>query len=523
LGIDFIPIEMSNPYSLRSKLDNWKETFKNHPNKDWLINLIAEGLRITEGVPPHLLKPIQCQNYKSLELDYQEAQKGIFQEAKIGRTVPVNHIPFRINAIGLVPKKDTKEMRRITDLSRPIGNSINELIPDHPFKFQNIKDAFKIIQRNWWMISLDLRTAYRWIPIHPDDWDIQSFLFEGKYYQDRFLSFGLKIAPFVFQKITSSIQDILTQMGLLVITYLDEFLIIAPDYQTCLKQTRIAIQLLQNLGFVLNHKKALLPTQIIPFLGFILNSIKMEVSIDKERIQKLKTTLNSIINKEPLLIHNMKSIVGKLQFAAQVVFGGRTFLRRCHSSIALQTRLFKTTYHKMFLSKPLIQDALWWYRYIEIWNGKAISMNFPFLTTYFATDASNQIAAGVLGLQGIYYVFQTKEIPIHKAIKELLAVYLSVDYWKNRLTGHEIEILSDNEILVICSWINSATAINSMAMIILRNLFWILAINQIRISNQYIPPKINYLADAIIRRLWELLPPHMEIIKLSHLPSFKND
>jgi len=100
--------------------------------------------------------------------------------------VPVNYILFRVNAISLAFKKDTKEIWRITDLLHPIGNLINKLIPDHPFEFPNIKDAFKIIRRNWWMISLNLQTAYRWVLIYPDHWDIQSFLFEGKYYQDRF-------------------------------------------------------------------------------------------------------------------------------------------------------------------------------------------------------------------------------------------------------------------------------------------------------------------------------------------------
>ena len=63
----------------------------------------------------------------------------------------------------------------------------------------------------------------------------------------------------------------------------------ADNFGQCTKTVIDTISLLDKVGFVIHPEKSvLLPTQIITFLGFVLNSILMQVSLTPERAQKLK-------------------------------------------------------------------------------------------------------------------------------------------------------------------------------------------------------------------------------------------
>lgn len=67
--------------------------------------------------------------------------------------------------------------------------------------------------------------------------------------------------------------------------YPDNMLIIAQSRQTPLKQLATAIDLLVSLGFVINLEKSVVrPTHLIEFLGFLLDSISMTISLPSGKV-----------------------------------------------------------------------------------------------------------------------------------------------------------------------------------------------------------------------------------------------
>jgi hypothetical protein len=103
-----------------------------------------------------------------------------------------------VSPIGVVPKKDG-DMRLIHHLSYPDGYSINDFIDRSActVQYSGINDAASFIAllgRGCLLAKSDIKSAFRLIPIHPADFELLGFKFEGLDYFDKMLTFGASIS-----------------------------------------------------------------------------------------------------------------------------------------------------------------------------------------------------------------------------------------------------------------------------------------------------------------------------------------
>ena len=102
-----------------------------------------------------------------------------------------------VGPIGLVPKgHNTGRWRMIVNLSYPDPNSVNHGIPEDwcSLCYASVDDALQLICSlgpGCWLLKMDLKDAYRVVPIHPDDQHVLGISWEGGVYVDRSLPFGL--------------------------------------------------------------------------------------------------------------------------------------------------------------------------------------------------------------------------------------------------------------------------------------------------------------------------------------------
>ena len=123
------------------------------------------------------------------------------------------------------------------------------------------------------MTILDLKDSYLSVPVYKDSQKFLQFLWRNKRYAFQGLFFGLNIAPRIFTKILKSVAAFLRKRGIRVILYLDDFLILGWTYQEARSHTAMAVSLWESLGFTVNlEKSCLILTQIITFLGFVIDS-----------------------------------------------------------------------------------------------------------------------------------------------------------------------------------------------------------------------------------------------------------
>ena len=101
--------------------------------------------------------------------------------------------------------------------------------PDNfSLSYCTMDDAASMVQRagrNCLMGKIDLKQAFRNVPVRPLDWELLGILWKGKYYVDKCLPFGLRSAPFLFNQVSEAIEWSLKHNHDVrnVIHYLDDF------------------------------------------------------------------------------------------------------------------------------------------------------------------------------------------------------------------------------------------------------------------------------------------------------------
>lgn len=142
--------------------------------------------------------------------------------------------PSVVSPLGLVPKRDGG-FRRIHDLFCPRGNSVNDYNPGTygSSEYVAVNDAIEailLVGRGAILIKQDLAEAFRHIPIALADRWLLRFLWNGIIYEERFIPFGLRTAPFMFDLFAKALNWMLIAICLWprVIRYLDNFLTILP-------------------------------------------------------------------------------------------------------------------------------------------------------------------------------------------------------------------------------------------------------------------------------------------------------
>ncbi len=80
---------------------------------------------------------------------------------------------------------------------------------------------------NCFMAKTDVQSAFRNIPVHPDDWELLGMKWRGLYFFDRVLPFGLRSAPYIFNMLSDALEWILiNKLGVSnVLHILDDFFI----------------------------------------------------------------------------------------------------------------------------------------------------------------------------------------------------------------------------------------------------------------------------------------------------------
>ena len=135
-------------------------------------------------------------------------------------------------------------------------------------------------------------------------------------------------------------------------------------------------------GLALAAQKTEGPSQVIEFLGIILDSLLEELRVSDERRTELHNMLEAFSKRSSASIRRVQQLLGKLSFAATVLPGAKIFLRRVIDSMAGRRC------GQVQLRAPFKAELRYWRDHMACWNGKAkwrASAQEPLV---FASDAS---------------------------------------------------------------------------------------------------------------------------------------
>ncbi|GJP77650.1 hypothetical protein CLOP_g8005 [Closterium sp. NIES-67] len=143
------------------------------------------------------------------------------------------------------------------------------------FKYEGLSRITELIRPNDWLFTIDLKSGYHHVEMHPSCWRFLGFQFNGEYYCFRSVAFGLATAPFVFTQLIKQLAKRWRARGVRAVPYVDDLLFMYDSReQACLTCTEV-LQDLKAAGFVINAKKShMQPSHQIRFLGLELDTTR---------------------------------------------------------------------------------------------------------------------------------------------------------------------------------------------------------------------------------------------------------
>ena len=269
---------------------------------------------------------------------------------------------------------------------------LNKHAYNQKFRMESLGNIRSLLKQGGFMIKIDLQDAYMSVPVAPKSRCLLVFIFDGKIYHFKVMPFSLNSAPRIFTKLFKPILRQLRSQGMLLIIYLDNILLIAPTTDLCLAQGKFLMKLLQDLGFLVNMNKSVLtPTQRIIFLGFLIDSVNMTISLPEEKQLAIIQRANSLLGQNLVSIRNLCQFVGMCSATHPALRQVPLFYRKIQLSI--NKVLSKAGLHKKLCYNQKIrldfqvrQNLEWWA--VEMQNHCTASVISPPVDVKIATDSS---------------------------------------------------------------------------------------------------------------------------------------
>ena len=395
-----------------------------------------------------------------------------------------------------VPKPDGST-RIILNLKR-----FNKSVEYLHFKMDTIKVVLANVTRNCYMASLDLKSAYHSVAIARDYQKYLRFEWENLY-QFTCYPNGLGPCPRKYTKLMKVPLSHLRDLGTFIVGYIDDFFLKGQNAQKCYDSMVAAISLLQSLGFTIHPDKSQLePSQLILFLGFLINSVDMTVRLTDEKKDKLVALIEKILIKEQVVIRSVASAIGKIVSSLPASLPGGIYYRSIEKDKNRALKRSRGNYEaKMVLSEDSRRELLWWKENV---HSTFAPIHWPPITQEISTDASgkNGWGASMTGDVPIGGVWTEEQVDLHINVKELLAVLYALRSFVDTLKGLHVRVLCDNTTAV--HTINNMGTTKSMSCNkIVKEIWEFCILNDIFITCTYIPGKENVVADRASRKVYK--------------------
>ena len=155
-------------------------------------------------------------------------------------------------------------------------------------------------------------------------------------------------------------------------------------------QVSALVYLLPCLGFIINKDKSILQSaQSVEFLGFIVNTVMMELSLPEKKVKKIWAESMKLVKVRQVSAHALSRLTGKINAANQVIPPAPLFYRNLQMDLTVALRASNQDYESSpTLSIDCNVELLWWDTRMSKWNGKSILTIEPEMVA--ESNASNQ-------------------------------------------------------------------------------------------------------------------------------------
>lgn len=241
-GFPYEVVSQSGPLLSRPgplKAGGWEVLLHEHPDRIFtktLVLITKYRARVGYSGPQrYLLNKPHPSALQAPRILTQDLEKQVLHD-RLDRLCGTPPPPYISSPLGLVEKHDGG-WRRIHDLSYPHGESVNDGIPQEhgTLEYATFDDGVAALLcqgSGAILIKRDLADAFRHVPVAAADFWLLGFHYDKAFWIDRFLPFGLRTAPYLFDLFAKGLHWILAGLmrWSLILHYLDDFFaVLTPD------------------------------------------------------------------------------------------------------------------------------------------------------------------------------------------------------------------------------------------------------------------------------------------------------
>lgn len=317
---------------------------------------------------------------------------------------------------------------------------LNEITRKDSYPLPRIDDTIDSLTGHKWFSTLDLKSGYWQVEVHPEDREKTAFTAGDQgLWQFKVMPFGLCNAPATFERLMDSVLQGLSCEACLV--YLDDIIIVGRSFQEHLENLRAVLTRLRQANLKLNPNKCNLFRTEVTYLGHVIS--REGVRTDPEKISAVKSW------PRPENANQLRSFLGLCTYYRRFVRNFSRIARPLHRLTEVKQKYEWTTACEdafQTLKRELTSSPILVYPQLEK----------PFIVD---TDASNEGIGAVLSQEtkGVEHVVAYFSKSLSKpernyctTRKELLAIVKSVEHFHHYLYGRKFLLRTDHASL---SWL----------------------------------------------------------------------
>ena len=322
----------------------------------------------------------------------------------------------------------------------------------------SIDDISRVIAslgRGTLLAKIDVKSAYRIVPVHPHERPLLGMHWKGQLYVDICLPFGLRSAPRIFTALADMLEWCAKDQGVShLYHYLDDYIMMGrAESEECNVNTATLVATCNRLSVPIAPDKCEGPTTMPMHLGIEVDMVQMQLRLPEEKLKRVRATMAEWLGHKAGQLCELESLVGLLQHAARVLQPGCRFVRRI---IVVMTTV-KDRDRFVRLNAEILSDLYWWSEFIANWNEIGIILNPHHATVNLESDASGSWGCGAAwGPHWLQWKWNLTAQQWDISLKELLPILLACVVWGKLGFGQKVKCHCDNMHPVhsknLCGW-----------------------------------------------------------------------
>ena len=325
---------------------------KDHPDRElvaWCVDGFRYGFTLGLTKDPQIWPdpPNSKRVLQNPDITWQLVKDEMDKDFILG---PFQHKPLPTLfcvPINIIEKTTSSGLYRlIQDFSYPYNNDangVNAMVPKENKKvsYSGIDDVARMALQlgpNSWAMQIDIKHAFKCLPLHPSQWQYTGFKFRGAYFIQTQTPFGASASCLHFEKVARLLRWIIQKQyqKACITNYLDDFWLTQKSRNELQEFAALFTRIIEGeIGFPISHNKTLGPATCLEFVGLTADLTHLRILLPEDKRQKALCIINKLI-----LAHNAGSFVtvkdlecctGILNYACQAIPIGRPWLQSCYA------------------------------------------------------------------------------------------------------------------------------------------------------------------------------------------------